>query len=167
MCWNFSTKNHPNTPPTTPNTLFWYINFGIPKRNFENETMLSYRTQIFSSNYQMLGIPSATNVIFHTILKAHFAMHIGRSHTDQLPVNHLGIPDPSFNTLWRRSWWWQYQQWIILIESQVVVWNYLEDSTYVKVTDQSNIAMFWVKKLISQPTVPAEPPFFEQIILTH
>ena len=38
---------------------------------------------------------------------------------------------------------------------------------YVKVTDQSNIAMFWVKKLISQPTVPAEPPFFEQIILTH
>ena len=95
MCWNFSTKNHPNTPPTTPIRLFWYINIGVPKRNFENETMLSYLTQIFSSNYQMLGIPSAPNVIFHTTLNAHFAMLIRRSHTDQLPVNHLGIPDPS------------------------------------------------------------------------
>ena len=44
--------------------------------------------------------------------------------------------------------------------------KYFVTYTYVKVTDQSNIAMFWVKKLISQPTVPAEPPFFEQIILT-
>ena len=45
----------------------------------------------------MLGIPSATNVIFHTTLKAHFAMHFGRSHTDQQPVivNPMGIPDPS------------------------------------------------------------------------
>ena len=57
--------------------------------------MLSYLTQIFSSNYQMLGIPSATNVIFHTTLNAHFAMVIRRSHTDQLPVKHLDIPDPS------------------------------------------------------------------------
>ena len=40
-------------------------------------------------------------------------------------------------------------------------------STYVWVSDQSNIAMFWVKKLISQSTVPAESPFFEEMILAH
>ena len=34
-------------------------------------------------------------LIFHTTLDAHFAMLIRSSHTDQLPVNHLGIPDPS------------------------------------------------------------------------
>ena len=38
---------------------------------------------------------------------------------------------------------------------------------YVWVSDQSNIAMFWVKKLISQSTVPAESPFFEEMILAH
>ena len=54
--------------------------------------MLSYRTQIFSSNYQILGVPSANNVIFHTTLNAHFAMLIRRLHTDQLHVNPLGIP---------------------------------------------------------------------------
>ena len=50
-----------------------------------------------------------------------------------------------------------------------IIWGDIWKRTlhYVKVSDQSNIAMFWVKKLISQPTVPAEPPFFEQIILTH
>ena len=40
-------------------------------------------------------------------------------------------------------------------------------STYVWVSDQSNIAMFCVKKLISQSTVPAESPFFEEMIFTH
>ena len=38
---------------------------------------------------------------------------------------------------------------------------------YVWVSDQSNIAMFWVKKLISQSTVPAESPFLEEMIFTH
>ena len=53
------------------------------------------------------------------------------------------------------------------LEQNSEVFEVFHTPTYVKVTDQSNIAMFWVKKLISQPTVPAEPPFFEQIILTH
>ena len=41
------------------------------------------------------------------------------------------------------------------------------ENPYVWVSDQSNIAMFWVKKLISQSTVPAESPFFEEMIFTH
>ena len=40
-------------------------------------------------------------------------------------------------------------------------------AVYVWVSDQSNIAMFWVKKLISQSTVPAESPFLEEMIFTH
>ena len=39
--------------------------------------------------------------------------------------------------------------------------------TYVWVSDQSNIPMFCPKKLISQSTVPAESPFFEEMILAH
>ena len=45
--------------------------------------------------------------------------------------------------------------------------NRIHHWAYVWVSDQSNIAMFWVKKLISQSTVPAESPFFEEMILAH
>ena len=42
LCWKISIvvvkfhhRNHPKTPPTTPRAFIWYINYGVPKRNFE------------------------------------------------------------------------------------------------------------------------------------